>query len=140
MKMKKLAKEIYKARFKGSPSKKAKKRNAKFIERLYEVGDNPDMLFDANALTLENIKINQSTIHITSLMKAWMVDYLYEIFAKVSKDIDPEYLEDKKDFVIHFNSEDDIMEIIMSNNGLNISVDDGSNAEMIDAEVIAEEK
>lgn len=134
MKMDKLAKEIFKARFKSKKSsKKARKQNAKFINQLYMTGSDPDMVFTAELPVLENIKINESTIHVTGIMKQWMVDYLYAVIEKMVKNVDTDLLENKKDFILHFNAENDVIEVVLSDNDMNVNIDDGTNNTMIDA-------
>ena len=112
MKMNKLAKKIYKARYKKSETKKARKNNNRFIATLYEVGQNPDLCFENDPL--REIELGNSSIHVAGRMKQWMADDLYTIVnTLLEKANATKVLDTANSFTLQFNADDDEINLIV---------------------------
>lgn len=115
MKMKKLAKEIYKIRSKSAKaeSKKVKKKNFKFLENVYN-GSFEEEPFCKSDVLNKNVSIDSSEAMIKCNMTQWIADELYVLLSNLINNTDID-LNDYKNFTIQFNSDTDEMIVHMSN-------------------------
>ena len=115
MKMKKLAKEIYKIRNKSAKaeSKKVKKKNFRFLENVYN-GSFEEEPFCKSDVLNKNVSIDSSEAMIKCNMTQWIADELYVLLSNLINNTDID-LNDYKNFTIQFNGDTDEMIIHMSN-------------------------
>lgn len=115
MKMKKLAKEIYKIRNKSAKaeSKKVKKKNFKFLENVYN-GSFEEEPFCKSDILNKNVSIDSSEAMIKCNMTQWIADELYVLLSNLINNTDID-LNDYKNFTIQFNGDTDEMIVHMSN-------------------------
>lgn len=115
MKMKKLAKEIYKIRSKSAKaeSKKVKKKNFKFLENVYN-GSFEEEPFCKSDVLNKNVSIDSSEAMIKCNMTQWIADELYVLLSNLINNTDID-LNDYKNFTIQFNGDTDEMIVHMSN-------------------------
>ena len=115
MKMKKLAKEIYKIRNKSAKaeSKKVKKKNFKFLENVYN-GSFEEEPFCKSDVLNKNVSIDSSEAMIKCNMTQWIADELYVLLSNLINNTDID-LNDYKNFTIQFNGDTDEMIVHMSN-------------------------
>ena len=115
MKMKKLAKEIYKIRSKSAKaeSKKVKKKNFKFLENVYN-GSFEEEPFCKSDVLNKNVSINSSEAMIKCNMTQWIADELYVLLSNLINNTNID-LNDYKNFTIQFNGDTDEMIVHMSN-------------------------
>lgn len=115
MKMKKLAKEIYKIRNKSAKaeSKKVKKKNFRFLENVYN-GSFEEEPFCKSDVLNKNVSIDSSEAMIKCNMTQWIADELYVLLSNLINNTDID-LNDYKNFTIQFNSDTDEMIVHMSN-------------------------
>lgn len=115
MKMKKLAKEIYKIRSKSAKaeSKKVKKKNFKFLENVYN-GSFEEEPFCKSDVLNKNVSIDSSEAMIKCNMSQWIADELYVLLSNLINNTDID-LNDYKNFTIQFNGDTDEMIVHMSN-------------------------
>ena len=115
MKMKKLAKEIYKIRSKSAKaeSKKVKKKNFKFLENVYN-GSFEEEPFCKSDVLNKNVSIYSSEAMIKCNMTQWIADELYVLLSNLINNTDID-LNDYKNFTIQFNGDTDEMIVHMSN-------------------------
>lgn len=115
MKMKKLAKEIYKIRSKSAKaeSKKVKKKNFRFLENVYN-GSFEEEPFCKSDVLNKNVRIDSSEAMIKCNMTQWIADELYVLLSNLINNTDID-LNDYKNFTIQFNGDTDEMIVHMSN-------------------------
>ena len=115
MKMKKLAKEIYKIRSKSAKaeSKKVKKKNFRFLENVYNGSFEEEPFCKADVLN-KNVSIDSSEAMIKCNMTQWIADELYVLLSNLINNTDID-LNDYKNFTIQFNGDTDEMIVHMSN-------------------------
>ena len=115
MKMKKLAKEIYKIRSKSAKaeSKKVKKKNFRFLENVYNGSFEEEPFCKSNVLN-KNVSIDSSEAMIKCNMTQWIADELYVLLSNLINNTDID-LNDYKNFTIQFNGDTDEMIVHMSN-------------------------
>lgn len=115
MKMKKLAKEIYKIRSKSAKaeSKKVKKKNFKFLENVYN-GSFEEEPFCKSDVLNKNVSIDSSEAMIKCNMTQWIADELYVLLSNLINNTNID-LNDYKNFTIQFNGDTDEMIVHMSN-------------------------
>ena len=115
MKMKKLAKEIYKIRSKSAKaeSKKVKKKNFRFLENVYN-GSFEEEPFCKSDVLNKNVSIDCSEAMIKCNMTQWIADELYVLLSNLINNTDID-LNDYKNFTIQFNGDTDEMIVHMSN-------------------------
>lgn len=115
MKMKKLAKEIYKIRNKSAKaeSKKVKKKNFRFLENVYN-GSFEEEPFCKSDILNKNVSIDSSEAMIKCNMTQWIADELYVLLSNLINNTDID-LNDYKNFTIQFNGDTDEMIVHMSN-------------------------
>ena len=115
MKMKKLAKEIYKIRNKSAKaeSKKVKKKNFRFLENVYN-GSFEEEPFCKSDVLNKNVSIDSSEAMIKCNMTQWIADELYVLLSNLINNTDID-LNDYKNFTIQFNGDTDEMIVHMSN-------------------------
>lgn len=115
MKMKKLAKEIYKIRSKSAKaeSKKVKKKNFRFLENVYN-GSFEEEPFCKSDILNKNVSIDSSEAMIKCNMTQWIADELYVLLSNLINNTDID-LNDYKNFTIQFNGDTDEMIVHMSN-------------------------
>lgn len=115
MKMKKLAKEIYKIRSKSAKaeSKKVKKKNFRFLENVYN-GSFEEEPFCKSDVLNKNVSIDSSEAMIKCNMTQWIADELYVLLSNLINNTDID-LNDYKNFTIQFNGDTDEMIVHMSN-------------------------
>ena len=115
MKMKKLAKEIYKIRSKSAKaeSKKVKKKNFKFLENVYN-GSFEEEPFCKSDVLNKNVSIDSREAMIKCNMTQWIADELYVLLSNLINNTDID-LNDYKNFTIQFNGDTDEMIVHMSN-------------------------
>ena len=115
MKMKKLAKEIYKIRSKSAKaeSKKVKKKNFRFLENVYN-GSFEEEPFCKSDVLNKNVSIDSSEAMIKCNMTQWIADELYVLLSNLINNTDID-LNDYKNFTIQFNRDTDEMIVHMSN-------------------------
>ena len=115
MKMKKLAKEIYKIRSKSAKaeSKKVKKKNFRFLENVYN-GSFEEEPFCKSDVLNKNVSIDSSEAMIKCNMTQWIADELYILLSNLINNTDID-LNDYKNFTIQFNGDTDEMIVHMSN-------------------------
>ena len=115
MKMKKLAKEIYKIRNKSAKaeSKKVKKKNFRFLENVYNGSFEEEPFCKADVLN-KNVSIDSSEAMIKCNMTQWIADELYVLLSNLINNTDID-LNDYKNFTIQFNGDTDEMIVHMSN-------------------------
>ena len=115
MKMKKLAKEIYKIRSKSAKaeSKKVKKKNFKFLENVYN-GSFEEEPFCKSDVLNKNVSIDSSEAMIKCNMSQWIADELYVLLSNLINNTNID-LNDYKNFTIQFNGDTDEMIVHMSN-------------------------
>ena len=115
MKMKKLAKEIYKIRNKSAKaeSKKVKKKNFRFLENVYN-GSFEEEPFCKSDVLNKNVSIDSSEAMIKCNMTQWIADELYVLLSNLINNTDID-LNDYKNFTIQFNADTDEMIVHMSN-------------------------
>ena len=115
MKMKKLAKEIYKIRSKSAKaeSKKVKKKNFRFLENVYN-GSFEEEPFCKSDVLNKNVSIDSSEAMIKCNMTQWIADELYVLLSNLINNTDID-LNDYKNFTIQFNADTDEMIVHMSN-------------------------
>ena len=115
MKMKKLAKEIYKIRNKSAKaeSKKVKKKNFRFLENVYNGSFDEEPFCKSDVLN-KNVSIDSSEAMIKCNMTQWIADELYVLLSNLINNTDID-LNDYKNFTIQFNGDTDEMIVHMSN-------------------------
>lgn len=115
MKMKKLAKEIYKIRSKSAKaeSKKVKKKNFRFLENVYN-GSFEEEPFCKSDVLNKNVSIDSNEAMIKCNMTQWIADELYVLLSNLINNTDID-LNDYKNFTIQFNGDTDEMIVHMSN-------------------------
>ena len=115
MKMKKLAKEIYKIRSKSAKaeSKKVKKKNFRFLENVYN-GSFEEEPFCKSDILNKNVSIDSNEAMIKCNMTQWIADELYVLLSNLINNTDID-LNDYKNFTIQFNGDTDEMIVHMSN-------------------------